>query len=285
MKKFILDRGKLKSVLNSAKFDQENGCLEITSPEVLATFLGYVKFQIRKYDINSKVFIRGQIKDHNSIVPSLLRKDDKLEFKNMLLAYENLRDNVPKLYKASRFTKERIENIFQHYGIKSPSIDLVDNLLIAVWFATHQWIELSATTCTYKPSENEFGYLYFFKVEANQMDSNNLDGRFIDLGYHHSSLSARLHCQQGSTYFRYSQNYDWMYNNRDFQDMVIAKVKISGKRFLKFSSITQDYLFPSIAIDSTYKYLLRSKFSKLLQDVEHEHSLIMGSLGKIWIYK
>ena len=34
----------------------------------------------------------------------------------------------------SRFKKEGIYNLFQHYGVKSPVTDLVDNIYVAIWF-------------------------------------------------------------------------------------------------------------------------------------------------------
>ena len=108
---------------------------------------------------------------------------------------------------------------------------------------------------------------------------------YCDLRKFHSSLSARLHCQHGITYFR--DNYgEWNESNRSFDNLIIATVKFPNKAEFKVGGplFNKDFLFPGPEIDNTYKLLKKDKFTKLLREIEIDHNLQEGDLGEIWSY-
>jgi len=167
MGKFLKDRKKLKPY-SRLKYitDVPRPYLLIDQPEILAAFAGYLKFQCFKRGSNLKVFCRGQIGDHSSI-PSLFRgenlSNDRL--KRRLVAYDSLINKSKILFKASRFQSENIHPIFQHYGLKTPWLDLVDNIFVALWFATMKnFIGKNRNKTYYRESTEKFGHIYFYIV-------------------------------------------------------------------------------------------------------------------------
>lgn len=291
MTKFLDDRHHLSFIKNYVSYStDERPHLLIAHPAILASFMGYLKFQNRLSGEDKEVFFRGQTNNHKNIIPSLLRGDDFAKINTLSDAYEKLKDKTKELFKASRFKNETIDNLFQHYGIKSKTLDLVDNIYIAIWFATNKWKQVSGfqNLCTYEESKDEFGWIYFMLVEPpapNQTISNPAFDGYCDLRKYHSSLSARLHCQHGITYFR-NNNGNWTEKNRCFDNLVIASVKIPISVDFKMNGtiFTREFLFPNSEIDNTYKLLKRDKFTKLVSDIEDEFKLSAGDLGRIWTY-
>ncbi len=178
-----------------------------------------------------------------------------------------------------------MSNIFQHYGILTPTIDLVDNIFVAIWFALNKFKEVNESTCKYNLSNEAYGWLYFLISPTDLNKDSNFYDEIIDLRSNHSSLSARLHCQHGITYSRIIKDI-WDFNNRIFDNKIIATVKIPNNEHFQnlVKGIKQEFLFPCPEFDNTYKYLKKEKFSKLLEKVTEEFSLNIGELGKIWNY-
>lgn len=291
MTKFLDDRRHLSSIKSYVSYSEdERPYLSIAHPAILATFMGYLKYQSRIADEKKEVFFRGQTDNYKNIIPSLLRGNDFDKINTLSEAYENLKRQVQKLYKSTRFRNETIDNLLQHYGIKSKTLDLVDNIYVAIWFASNKWqqVEGFSNLCTYKESNQKFGWIYFMLVDPpsiNQETSSPSFNGFCDLRKYHSSLSVRLHCQHGITYFR-NNNGKWTEQNRCFDDLVIATVRIPNSEEFKMKGtiFTRDFLFPNSEIDNTYKLLRREKFAELVANVEMEFKLLPGSLGKIWTY-
>lgn len=294
MLKFLKDREKLDFAKDYVNYSDElRKHLTIAHPAILATFMGYLKFQLRKKNSDKEVFFRGQTKNYDSITPSLLRGNDIEKINQLSKACQELKRRTQKLYSATRFQNETISNFFQHYGIKSQTLDLVDNLYVAIWFATNSWKKINGfeNLCTYEQSEEEFGWIYFMEVDGpKEMNSNkiNYDEKyegFCDLRKFHSSLSARLHCQHGITYFR-DKGKSWTIKNKNFNDLVIATVKFPNSSDFKMNGtiFTKEFLFPNSEIDNTYKLLKKDKFTKLLREIESEYNLDKHELGRIWNY-
>ena len=108
---------------------------------------------------------------------------------------------------------------------------------------------------------------------------------YCDLRKFHSSLSARLHCQHGITYFRNNKG-RWTENNRDFNDLIIAAVKFPNTDEFRMNGtlFTKEFLFPNSQIDNTYKILAKREFTELVRSIETEFNLQHGDLGQIWTY-
>jgi hypothetical protein len=276
MEKFITDRKRLKSY-SSLKYESRapRPYLFMDHPEVLAGFAGYLKFQCLKKDPKTKVFCRGQVNDYPSI-PSLFRGKDLSDghLKRRLAAYDALVCKAKNLYNASRFQQENIHAIFQHYGLKTTWLDLVDNVFVALWFATHKYFgEKNGNKAHYKISRKQFGHIYFYATTPKT--------KYFDLREEHSSLSLRLHVQHGISITR--KETKWTLANRCLDDHLVATVKFpNGKEWRPSGQIfSTRFLFPSTDLDNTYKYLKMKKFSELLSEIGDRYQLGEGELGRV----
>lgn len=280
MQKFLNDRKKMKSILQNAKLVDHKKIrphLLIKNPAVLATFAGYLKFQIRKRSDNSKeLFFRGQTKDYGEIIPSLLREGDHNKINLLKRAHFELVQKTRKLFRVKRFTNEDTRKILPHYGIKSLGIDMVDNLFVAIWFASYDFIETKGKPKKFRTcvlNKNHFGWIYFFEVNKNAV---------VDLRQSHSSLSARLHCQHGLSFSGVSTN-NWSTENKRCEQAIVATAKFPiNKEFQLTDKIfSPNYFFPNDKIDNTFKLLKQKKFANLLKEIEKKYGLNEGELGQI----
>jgi hypothetical protein len=291
MVKFIRDRQYLDSYKDYVAYSETGRPhLIIAHPAILATFMGYLKYQIKQQKTGREVFFRGQTRDHPHIIPSLLRGDDFKRINTLSAAYEELKIGARKMFNNRRFRMETLDNFFQHYGIKSKTLDLVDNLYIAVWFATNTWKQVEGfnNLCIHEPSSELYGWIYFMSVEPPKAGTKSTDPDFsgyCNLREYHSSLSARLHCQHGITYFKPNDG-EWTADNRTFDDLCIAAVKFPNSQEFKMDGtiFTKEFLFPNSEIDNTYKLLREERFAKLLAGIEEKYGLSTGDLGRIWTY-
>ncbi len=278
MEKFIQDRKRLDAY-SKIKYNStaQRPYLSIEQPEILAGFAGYLKAQSLKTDRSVKVYCRGQINDYPSI-PSLLRGkdlDDSL-LRRRVVAYETLVKKTEKLYTARRFRQENINPIFQHYGLKTPWLDLVDNIFVALWFATQKYFgEENGKDAHYKTSKKESGHIYFYATSPQT--------KCYDLREGHSSLSLRLHAQHGISMTREPES---PVQNRSLDDHLVATVKFPNTEEWRPNGpmFSSKFLFPSTDLDNTYKYLKKKKFSDLLDRITNEHGLAKGELGSIANY-
>ena len=231
------------------------------------------------FDNSAKVFYRGQNEDYE-IIPSIFRKINAKIKKKLSLrinAYNELKEDIPKKFDQYRFYLEGIDPILQHYGIRTPWIDLVDNLFVALWFASHEPIE-KKEGIKYSLSKNEYGWLYFLTTRLG--DSKLI---YEDLREKHSSLSLRLHTQHGISAKR--DITEWTLNDISLEDFVIARVKFKiDENWFKGNLFSQSYLFPNEKLDNTYKLLKSGKFSLLLEEINKKYSLKNDELGHIVQY-
>ena len=248
-------------------YDNKIPIIELDSPQLLAGFTGYLKFQLKKKNRSCKVFFRGEANYHDSCIPSLFRADSNTlsekKINALKKAFDELVLSTPHLYKSARFTQIKFSPIFQHYGIKSDWIDLVDNIFIALWFARRN-------------CKSKFCYIKFFAT-----DWNGVELKVIDLREEHSSLSLRPHCQHGISV---TKNVTWSTDNIDFNTNLIAivKVPINNLLFKLNGNIFIDkYMFPNEKLDNTLKLFKKKKFSKKLKEVTKKYQINLGELGKI----
>lgn len=117
--------------------DSGRGVLHVESPHALTQAVGYAKFKAEPFD---RIFLRGQSKIYSGLSPTLYRniKSDagqtkKHEHLNKTL--ELFRSNC-KIFDS--FPDYSHEPLLQHYGIHTTWIDVVDNVWVALWFASHQ---------------------------------------------------------------------------------------------------------------------------------------------------
>ena len=252
--------------------DTNRSYLYIENPHILVRFAGYLKLK----NAGSKVLFRGQTKDYGTMIPSLFRGDqiNNTTLKNRYLAYNNLLKKLKNTYKSDRFKNGNVGAILQHYGIKTPWLDLVDNIYTAIWFATMK--QTKEKPFKYVESD-DFGWIYFIKIK----DKRDPELKFCDLREVHSSLSLRLHAQHGISVRR--KNEAWNLSNRCLNDFVIATVKfpINDSWGLKGPLFDTKFIFPSADYDNTYKYLKQNKFTNLVNSIVDKFHISKGGLGEI----
>lgn len=240
----------------------ERNSLRIMNPQMLAAFIGYLKFQHRNL---GRIYFRWEKKNHKNTIPSLYRGNhitDKT-IKIRTSAYEDLVDSIPELYKAYRFKREDINPLLQHYGIKTNWIDLVDNLYIAIWFSLHNNLSNS-------------GFIKIF-CEKNENDSLFIS----DLRNNHSSLSLRPHCQHGISATKAIK--DWNLENINFNNYLVATVELPNNTLfeLKGEIFTEKYMFPLKKVDNTFKLLSQKKLTTRINEIYTKYNLTDDELGII----
>ena len=267
----------------------------LEDPIVLARFAGHLKHNLGQPLNGFQVFMRGQSNDYPRMQPSICRNIDGTENNPQARykAYEELVLRIRKLNNLKRFRGEIGGAILQHYGIRTPWLDLVDNLFIALWFASHN--RTYSEPFQYIPkSIGEFGWIYFLRLE-DPMDRDSIiknkgvvvgeNSKWVDLRSYQTSLSLRAHTQHGIFASR-SNSVNFSY---DLGDLVVAAVKFPVTQdfislldeFVPFSS---SYMFPSSDYDNTYKNLRPGKVRNLIINIERSNGLEEEELGRINSY-
>ena len=274
--KFLKDRKKLrKNYSKWSEIDINDKVLTFNSPDLLAGFASYLKFQLN----NTEVYFRGEENYHETMIPKLFRFNNNVNLTNkniennvdftneniekILQAHISLISYLPIISKASRFRQKDFNSVLQHYGIKTPWIDLVDNIFIALWFSNRN-----------ANKKIDFTYIKFFATQLN-----NYKLKTIDLRESYSSLSLRPHCQHGISATK--ENNKWNVNNCDFSNNLIAVAKIPNIPEFKLNGhiFSKKYMFPNEIADNTLKILKNEKFSYLLNMICKKHKLERNELG------
>jgi hypothetical protein len=255
--------------------------IHIENPTVLARFAAHIKQTVYRKN-NGWVYCRGQCTHHKSMIPKLFRGNNKKYTASTLLDAQNtLMKKIKINFDMKRFQNKKLPALLQHYGIKTSWLDLVDNLYIAIWFATNSMKPGETKgSLVMKKSPNDYGWIYFI---TNSVLSN-AELISVDLRTIHHSLSVRPHAQHGISVTKDSKL--WNNKNRDLKDFVVATVRVpvSDKWHLCGYMASPDYLFPNSSIDNTLKILRQRKLIDIIDKVETKYKLTEGSLGSInWV--
>lgn len=254
---------------------------------LIVRFWGYLKYQNRVSE--NHIFIRGQVKDYGNMIPSLFRGDKltKERIQRRLKAYQRIKEGICKIYKAARFQGEIGGATLQHYGLKTPWLDLVDNIFIGLWFARNEmkWIE-GEKTYEIKNRQEEYGWIFLLKTNFGKKMNNEgvWQGggiQWCDLRYMDTDLSLRPHFQHGI--FISKSNYSE--DNFDLNDEIIATIKFPIKLKNDIEDVKPKHIFPSTFYDNTYKYLIKPKVNKMIKRVEEESGLNDREIGRIFTVK
>ena len=119
--------------------ESRNGVLTLKtdSPIILARLAAVVRQACRKQDQKAVLLCRGQIKPSFQMRPRLFRCSDN-GVKQLLRAQERVSELVQG-HGLKRFGRPDLPALLQHYGIATAWLDCVDNLFVAIWFATHRY--------------------------------------------------------------------------------------------------------------------------------------------------
>jgi len=244
--------------------DDNSPYLFINNPIIISAFAGFVKNQYR----TASIYFRGEAGNYQHVVPSLFRsggmplKDDAV-IHQRFKAYTELKKIIRQRLqdKVSRFKNEDVDNLFQHYGIKSPVIDMVDNIYIAIWFAMDG-------------NKDKYGYIRL-------LNTSNKELKVSDLRQNHSSLSLRLHTQHGLIAKKKVRT--WNANNICYDPYEVARIKFPISRKIESGILfSRENIYPSEQLDNTFKILknevwLHTEISRLIT----KYQLSEGDLGSI----
>ena len=259
---------------------------EVHTAHGLNQLIGYAKFINNNF---GNVYYRGECTLHESIIPSLYRKNkhtsDKTNKLNKLLHLLYTDNKMRQDLKLNETEPEKqepkIEGMLQHYGVPTRYIDVVDNHWIALWMGLYKaqnsknisnyWhyqkreLPLSDMLCGGTTDTNTL-YQYILLVAIPDERVDNKDGIevmdnmiVVDLRRALPSIFLRPHAQHGLVL----RNKGSDSNNSDFYDVsnnVIGILKIRIDRADAWLGngqlLTQDNLFPSPGYDYGYDLLL-----------------------------
>ena len=266
IKRFIKHRNFLKKANVKLEYIEGDNSpyIFIDNPIVIAGFAGFIKKEMA----GSNIYFRGESGNHKHVIPSLFRDgglamSNTKAIQNKYTAYAELKSETKKYFHAivSRFKNEEIDNLFQHYGIKSPVIDMVDNIYVAIWFAMDG-------------ARDGYGYIRL-------MNTDHADLVVSDLRTTHSSLSLRLHTQHGL--IGKKKVTSWNANNILYDKYEVARIKFPITKDIASGVLfSRQNIYPDMLLDNTLKILKKTNWmSFMIRKVEKKYNLKKGELGDI----
>ena len=161
-----------------------------------------------------------------------------------------------------------LEAIFQHYGLKTSYIDCVDNIWIALWFATHsvqsKVINNNEFVYYYENTE-KFSYIFQIASDAIVPSKKNA-GEYTG----ETTICYDLRKALPAFYLRPHVQHAYMIKKRpdgnqkpiaDYSDLIIGIAKIPTNMALKWLGngeiLSVSTLFPSPVFDDGYELILK----------------------------
>lgn len=270
---------------------------QVNTIHSLTQIIGYVKYINASY---GNVLYRGQCRLYDTIKPGIYRNvnsDNAMQRRDHWLkkAIENAKGDkeFSKFIHLENSFKDQVmlESVFQHYGIPTHYIDVVDNHWIALWFGAYKYIPyIYNSFCKYEMrsinindallhkiglSDAEFDaylatiredmYQYILLIAASRPERPINEGVTIgedtisvDLRHALPSTFLRPHAQHGWTVRKKTLSND--YDDLDLADHVVGILRIRVCDALKWIGngelLTQESLFPNPNFDQGYNVLL-----------------------------
>ena len=269
---------------NSTRLDyRENSrYLIIDRPTTLAAFFAFCN----RRSNDKSIYLRGTTEFHATAYPSLFRALPHFgytkEQNNRWRAYKCAIGSLQNL-KGSRWRRKDLGAVLQHYGIRTPWLDVVRNLYSAVWFATHE-LRHRGLRGKVRPTIRDCGWISFYR---RRTASRHRLFELNDIAADHSSTHLRPHAQHGASLAMQSDGNELPNTFQDFNKYRVAHVcilcgekwKLSGHMF------STEYMFPSNDLDDSFDLLSRSPVRQILRDACAEFGIASTSLGGISGYR
>lgn len=249
--------------------DQSSGknVLHVESPHALTQAVGYAKFKAQPFE---RVFLRGQSKLYDGLSPTLYRgiKSDAAQTNRHAALNSTL-----ELFRANcrifeGFPEYAHEPLLQHYGIHTTWIDVVDNVWVALWFASHQAFSVGKHKEFLHFDQRkvtEDSYCYIILLSAND-DRRGKPRRgmllsrkteLIDLRVTVPSIFLRPHSQHGMLFRAKGEQGGRI---MDYSDAIIGVIRFNLSDAFKWlgsgSMVGVRSLFPPPYFDTGYGMLL-----------------------------
>ncbi|RGH09938.1 FRG domain-containing protein [Clostridium sp. AF15-31] len=234
---------------------------QIETVHDLTQFIGFGKY---KNNHIGNVYFRGQTSLYDgTMIPSLYRGKTRLD-----TITQKYNERINKVIKEKRifnqYNRAVFEPLIQHYGVKTPYIDVVDNVWVALWFALHQAKSVSINAheyVYYYDSKEKYAYIILMVSDANRETEQygvyvGNSTTLVDLRKSTPSYFLRPHAQHAYM-IRKNDSFPG-----DYSDLIVGIARIptdigfkwmGSNEFLSLSS-----LFPAAYFDSGYNILLKS---------------------------
>ena len=263
--------------------------LHVPDPVLLAALVAYCSGR------RQQVFLRGSTENHPFSMPSLFRdkcrngaaycRDKCIRLWDAYqMALASLRRELAQNNSKSRWRRRNLGAVLQHYGIRTPWLDVVRNLQTAIWFATH---ELDPIQNIWRPIPNEkHGWISLYSHGPRERCGSSDSLVIGDLWGDQSSRHFRPHAQQGLSLAMQGDSAPCPSGKQDFNDYRIAQVRFlnSTEWGLCGSMFTPAFLFPSDNQDSSLKKLSRPTVQDILNEACTSNELNPDTLGRITHY-
>ena len=254
--------------------------IHVDDPVTLASFVAFCSTSDRR------IFLRGSTDNYRGSVPALFRDAEgmqcgKDECSRRWCAYRCLLTKLGCELKGSRWEDADLGAVLQHYGIKTPWLDVVRSLYIAIWFSTHT-LETRGSCRVARWSERRYGWISFFAQQRDGLTALEV----CDLWGEHSSRHIRPHVQQGLSLAMQKDAATDARAQQDCDPYRIAQVRFSNAPAWKFFGhmFAARFLFPAPEWDDSLRELARPVVQDILDSVCREHRLDGGVLGTVTHY-
>lgn len=275
------------SGVDGLSFSENDGVVFVKTPQALVQAVGYAKYKLK----NRLVFYRGQTKHYSSIEPTLYRtKNHRKEHVIVtdLKKSERSRklDLVISFLEKNNFFLEGTpsnlhEAVLQHYGFKTRYLDFVDNIWVALWFASTAFMESTFDKKNQRicKSIEEYSYIYVVSPGVIKSTDNGIiyteEGyEVIDLRTTAQSMYLRPHAQHGVVIKRIA---DKKFKNSDMFDATKLIIKISNSDAIKWLGngelVAPGNLFPSPFYDHGYAALQERNLNLIYEELAKEKKI------------
>lgn len=272
----------------AARASDEYGCpyIRIEKPIALPVFAAFCSGNGRE------VFLRGCTRNFQHTFPSLFRGIPNEDVQARWEDYKCLLRELGAATTGLRWNRPNLGAVLQHYGMKTPWLDVVRSFYTAVWFATHdlvqqpcsrhESIEDSCPGCGargfVKPSCRDYGWISFYATEAvhsNEQPGFNEELVVQDIPCEQSSKHFRPHAQQGLSLAMQDDSRDWHDTampgtGRDFNSYRIAHLRFPNnvEWAVCGGMFSTGFLFPPRSQDETLDQLLDEEVGRVLSEFE-----------------
>ena len=257
--------------------------MHVKDPVVLAALVAFCSGN------HHRVLLRGCCRNFPKSFPSLFRDQDSFcgDAEQRWSAYRCVLRKLKDLLSGTRWDRESLGAVLQHYGIKTPWLDVVRNLHTAIWFATHTLDIDDPSRRAVKRSMEEHGWISLYvNSRAGQRQLT-----VVDLWDAHSSQHVRLHAQQGlSLAMQCDTKNDEDHCppaacTSDFNTHRVARIRFPAQSEhwrLCGHMFSSQFLFPAGEHDDSLKQLLDTAVLDILEEARIKHGLDQGTLGAVY---
>ncbi len=271
----------------SIRHEDDHAILTVRDPTALIQTIGYLKYKAPA----GYVLFRGQTRRHADMMASGLRGLGKVGRQSLAgRIRSHLADlansacmclDGPFSFGQAHRCIERVQSgpiaagtpyaslepLLQHYGLKTRWLDAVDNVWVALWFATHEQVTAGRFGYHQRLSESSPGATtYIAVIRTGELSPTGIAGyqvgtetRLIDLRYAVPSIFLRPHAQHGLLVA--PAHLDTGYDG-SLKGNVLAYLEISLSNALAWlgaGQMTSAYtLFPPAVRDRGYRRLISS---------------------------